>query len=396
MATLFDTTKTFRRVGLLVLAAAILILLVDNVSKYLNSSLNPFSPSITFYAEADNLLGTIPKPIISSIAITDTSNPEFLVDGVFPNHPDTVLVYSIEKPREKLNTVDDAISKASTLGFLDTYSESGNDKLTWQNNLQTRTLRFDKVDQEWWMRTQYFQDIEAGKPKTIVDDLGVYENSASKFLSQMGIGNLSLKSPAISAKYAKLGVDGLFTSPASANLADYVSIDIYRTLTLTRPLSSQQLPESIDKDLIPEPVTAKVYSVDPRKGAIHLITTGQMKDFETDIYELDFTDYNYLTSNAGVRSIISPEEAWQRVRIGDGSLMLLTPSNSDYFSVNQIHEVNRFSLNAPETEIGYWEPVSWDGLVYPIYIFRGKALLGDGRQADFVFYVDALVRIDTN
>ncbi len=72
--------------------------------------------------------------------------------------------------------------------------------------------------------------------------------------------------------------------------------------------------------------------------------------------------------------------------------LLLSRNRRQTTFLIQLLEVSRFRATATETELAYFEPNIWEGYVYPIYIFRGKAELVSGKTADFVFYVDAIRR----
>ncbi|MCA9378922.1 hypothetical protein KC640_00700, partial [Candidatus Dojkabacteria bacterium] len=104
-------------------------------------------------------------------------------------------------------------------------------------------------------------------------------------------------------------------------------------------------------------------------------------------------EYNY---NYGIYAVLTPQEAWNKVQLGGGALVLIQPQTADYFSPSPVLNVTRFVTSAPDVELGYWEPTVSDSnlYAYPIYIFRGRAELADNKPpAQFVFYVDALRRI---
>lgn len=318
MATLYETTNRARRIVILILLAVSIILGIDTFSKYLSSPANPFFQSPSYYIQPTGSV-TPPVPVIKSIPISDESNPSFAVEGVFKSFPDTVLIYTIERPREKLNTVEDAMQTAETLGFTSEPVRQ-NDLFTWSNAAQTRSLQFNKEQQTWSMRTQYFQDVEALKEKQF-GGAETYERQALSAASAMGFRDQGLQKGAVLVKAAKLGLDGLFTSPLTDTTADYASMDIFRRLTISVVKDESDLTDAQVEAGIPPNLLASVYTTDPRVGSLHMIGTNRLSEFKTDIYELDFVNYEY-NYNYSVRRIITPAEAWEQVRQGKGSLTL--------------------------------------------------------------------------
>jgi hypothetical protein len=331
MASLSQTSSNLRKVVLAFLLFALLLLVIDTVSKFLNSPSNPFVSVGSFYLAPSGFSGvTLPKPTITSNAISDKSNPSFVSEGVFATFPDTALVYKIERPTEKLNTVENAVRASTSLGFSGNGTETSG-VLTWQNTEGTRNLSFTVVDRIWKMTTQYFQDTGALQAKTMDANISTYESAGRRIVSTLGFSSSSLQDPSVTAKFAKLGTNGLFTNPANSAQADYVVIDVYRSLTISMLKPSSQLTE-VQKQIKDKPseYTGKVYKNDPRVGSLHAVVSNKAQDLSKDVYELSFTDFEY-TSNYGVYSILTPEEAWNEVRLGNGSLTLIKEQTADYF-----------------------------------------------------------------
>jgi len=393
MATLSQTSLQLRKVILGFLIFAGVLLLIDTASKFLNSPANPFITVGSFYLAPSGFSGvTLPEPVIASKAIAESSNPSFVTEGVFATFPDTALVYKVERPTQKLNTVENAVQTSTTLGFIGNGTEATQGILTWQNSSGTRNLSFNIVDHIWSMTTQYFQDVDALQAKTMDASISTYESAGRRLVTTLGFSSESMQSPNVIAKFAKLGTNGLFTNPANSAQADYVVIDVQRNLTISMIKPTSQLTE-VQKQIKDKPtnLTANVYKEDPRRGSLHVVVSNKAQDFAKDVYEMSFTDFEY-TSSYGVYSILTPSEAWNEILLGNGSLVLLKEQTADYFADSQVLEVSRFRATATETELAYFEPNTWEGYVYPIYIFRGRAELVSGKTADFVFYVDAIRR----
>jgi len=395
MATLYQTASQVRRIIVFVLLGVIVILVVDNVSRFLNSPNNPFAPRISFYLDPDTNLGDIPVPDMKSFSISSDSNPVFTIEGVFGKFPDSAFVYPIERPREKLTTVEDATSTATQLGFTGSYTAISTDEISWQNAQATRTLTFNKVTQQWRLRTKYLFDAAALAVKQLNPNIDFYSGLGIGLASRLGFNDRSLQQGTGKATYALLGPDGLFTKPFDQQSANYVSIDIFRTLPLARVKNINDLPGTVKQSDLPANFDGSVYTIDPIYGSLygsmHMIVSNQAATLSNDMYELDFINYTYNYTNFGVRSVVTPEEAWDKARRGEGALTELRLETADYFAQNQSLKVNKFAANGVRTEIGYWEPNPWDGFVYPVYIFHGRAETDKG-NANFTFFVDAIRR----
>jgi hypothetical protein len=139
-----------------------------------------------------------------------------VTEGVFATFPDTALVYKVERPTQKLNTVENAVQTSTTLGFIGNGTEATQGILTWQNSAGTRNLSFNIVDHIWSMTTQYFQDVDALQAKTMDLSISTYESAGRRLVTTLGFSSESMQSPNVIAKFAKLGTNGLFTNPSNS------------------------------------------------------------------------------------------------------------------------------------------------------------------------------------
>lgn len=391
---LYELSTRIRKILLGVAVFVLIVIAVDTLLRFLNSPLSPFFSTGSYYLEANNAWGEVPVPNIPTQAIDDNSTPAYLIETAqLPVYPDTAFVYRIEEPREKLNTIESARGTAASLGFGGNFSEDGEGIISWDNAEGSKKLTFDRNLQVWRMRTQYFVSADAARPKKVETNLDYYSGRANSITTGLGFGHTSLTSGFAVAKFAKLGVNGLFTSPISAASADYVAIDVFRKFALAQlrqGISSQVLQSA----RAPKDFEGKVYKNDPRVGSFHAIVSDKVSDLAKDVYEFDFVDYEF-SNGAGIYKVVSPAEGWERIRQGKGALMLVSPQGADYFAPSQVLPVSRFVADATKVEIGYWEPPITDKnrFLYPIYIFRGRVEFSDNRPAgEFTFFVDALQR----
>lgn len=397
-ATLFQTSQNTRRGIIYALVFILAVTTLDFGLRTLESSSQFFAPASSFYLDRlDSDTLAIPELPLQSLGIANNSNPTFLVEGTFPEHPTTTYVHLIEQPRLRLDYESNAVRTATTLGFVpgSQYTSLNGDRKThllWENPARTRSLQYNAETLVWTLRTQYFSDVAALQQKVLLPNDITYINSAKNIISSLGFGSArGLSGGKVIATYALLGNDALFTSPLSSVTANYVVIDVFRSLPLARLKPTNQRPSLGPNQTLPREFDGFVYKDDPRTGSLHMVVSDSANNLARDIYELDFVDYVYRNSEV-IRRIKSPADAWTDVREGLGKLRLLKPQTADYFAESQPLDVQRFVVSAPATELAYYEPSTWDGFVYPIYVFRGRAELTNGLSADFVFYTDALDR----
>lgn len=397
MASLYTTAGTLRKGLLVALLVAIGITGFDVLTRVAQNLQSQFVQTPSFYEQpVSTISAAVPKELIKipSLEIASDSNPAFVIDGAFPSMPDTLRLYALERPRQKLDTVDRARATANKLGFPGTPNDLSSELIGWSNARDTKALRFNKVSQVWEMRTQYFLDTQALQPKTLLETEVAYEAKMSSLVNTLGFVNQSIVDGTFTAKYSLLGNDALFTNPVNRTQANYVTISGYRKLPLARVLPPGARSPLLEGKPVPPDLNGKVYSIDPRYGSLKMVASDGLLNANTDIYALDFIDYEYNLNNYTVEFSVNPQQAWSRVQDGDGALTLLKLQGSDYFAASQKLNVSRFIATANQTELAYWEPATFTGYVYPIYVFRGRAELADGKLADFVFYVDAMRRVE--
>jgi hypothetical protein len=341
----------------------------------------------------NNAFGPLPEPVIPNVSIAGDSKPTFdLSNGQLPRFPDTVLVYNISLPRVSFDTLDKTVRSAGQLGFTNTYQEVSSNVLRWQNPSGTRSLEVDNNTGRWQMRTQYFFDTIALLNRQLNTIPNYYGQRGVSIASQLGFTDDSFNQPPSVATFARLGTDGLFTNPLTSASANYVVVDIYRNLPMSALKPTNQLNEA-QKQLTnrPQETKGKVYKADPRRGAIRLVVGGDATKTNEDVFAIDFQAYRYST-NYGIYSVVTPQEAITRLQQGKGSLMQIQLLTDDYFGNNKQLSVKRFVIEPTETELAYFEGGDDSKYTYPIYVFKGRVETNDNKTGRFVFYVDALQR----
>lgn len=392
MASLYQTSQNARRILIGVLGIVILILLYDTFTRAQQNNLNTNTEK-RFYMNPDLKFGEIPTVTIPSLSLAQGSNPIYARLSVFPSSPDVAYVYKIEQPKEKLLTFENALSTAQVLGFtVDMLKEEGKD-MSWTVD-GTKTLRFNRDSQEWNLTTSYLDNLEARRRKTISSQTQTYASNATSLLNSLDFSSVfGFRDGQAVVRLALIGVDGSFIETQRPEEAQYVSVNLYRKLPLADLKPDSEQPELDKGEIKPVPRTGLVYSHDPRQGIFRIVASNNLTDYPKDVFELNYTDFNY-TGETGKYYIISADEGWSKVQRGEGSLVSIEPQNVDYFSQYPTVNVRRFEMDARKTTLAYYEPKEWNGYATPIYIFEGTATLDDGNLANFKFFVDAVQRVE--
>lgn len=420
MATLYDSASTGRKLAVAFVIFAILVILWEAVSALFVRTPGQQSIQFSYYLSADLALKNVPPVAIEPIPIDTSVRPVYSIERATGelafSFPDTAYVYKIEEPRERLTTVEDAVRTAARLGFesscisLDEYFKSDpaldrctfeGDEYTWVRSQGTKTLKFNKSSQEWRLETDNFNNIDVKTVGSLNRDFSTYINIGATIARELGFSNSAgLNSPYVEYVPADLNTSGDFFKPERDSQARFMFIEVYRNLLLAQPKTKQELEKiTSDKEIldnIPNSLFGNVYSSDPRDGALSLIVGNNGTNLPRDVFSLSFTDFEYATRGVtrGVYPIVTQSEAWAKAQSGRGFLVYLVPENANPLGDYTNLKVTEFIADATKTTLGYYERESWNGFVSPIFVFRGRARLEDGRQANFTIFVDALKRLE--
>lgn len=421
MATLYDSAGTGRKAVLGFIIFAVLVIAWDGISKLFVREPGGTSPQFSYYIPADLALKNVPPVTIDPIKINESVKPNYSIDRISnaltASFPDTAYVYKVEEPREKLTTVEDAVKTAKTLGFTsecisqDQYFETDvkadrctylDEDYTWVASEGTKTLTFNKTTQVWNLSTDYFNNIDVKTLGSLNTNLNDYINIGAGIVNNLGFSNNSgLNNPYVEYVPADLNNAGAFFKPERDTQARFVFVEVYRNMLLAQPKLRADLEKiTTNKDVlaaIPPPLYGNVYGADPRSGAVRLIVGNNGSKIDRDLFSLQFTDFEYATRGVtkGVYPIINLTEAWTKAQSGNGFLVYLLPENGNPLETYSNLSVRSFIADATRTTLGYYERSTWNGFVSPIFIFKGRAVLEDGRQASFTIFVDALKRLES-
>ncbi|MEP7103424.1 MAG: hypothetical protein ABI721_01795 [Candidatus Dojkabacteria bacterium] len=393
MASLYVTSNNARKVVVVIIAVIVIILLGDTILRVSDAVRQQTTTDRRFYVDPDRALGTIEAPKITGIQLDNTNVP-IVQESVHPKFPDVSYVYKIEQPREKLNTFENATKTATALGFsAQGFKDQGNNDFIWSTTDLTRNVEFNKVNQVWSLDTVYENNTNAKKQKSMLQDINGYIGRVPSVLNSLLFSTaVGFQSPKIDARYLVRSGQGDITETQDYKQANYVELNVFRKIAQSDLKPSADQPKLLTGEIKPQATVGVVYKTDPRTGEFSSIVSNDASNLSRDMFQMDFVNFEY--GSKGSYFIVTPEEAFSRIQKGQGSLVALSAEGTDYFEPYVKLKVNRFIVDARKTELGFYEPETWTGFVYPIYILTGRAELEDGRLAKFTFYVDAVKRLE--
>jgi hypothetical protein len=396
MASLYKSVEQTRKIVIIILIVVGLILLW-NIYRGITAEEDIILPGEAgrFYMQTNPIFGEVPQPTIPGIEYNQDA--EFVLESIHSQgFPDVSYVYSVTQPREGLLSRSNAESTAQALGFEPRGYTSQGSTLTWISADGTKTLSYNLQSRTWDLMTRYSDNEAALQRKNMLTGNSVedverqYSQTITSLLRALGFNSYGLTTPLISSKLIQQGIDGIFINVQSTAEAQYARSQVQKKLPLADLKPTAERPEG-EPPVVPGPAT--VYSDDPRDGQINFIVSNQVRDYARDIFEMEFTDFEYDTRSIGAYSIVTPDEAWNNVQRGNGSLVFIFRQSSNYFADYSSIEVRRFRADARLTELAFYEPNEWSGFTTPIYVFRGIAELASGERAEFIFFTDAIKRL---
>lgn len=386
MATLAGTSNIVRKGIVFFGVFSVVVIVLGTIFQGSQAVLEEDNEINRLYMEIDRALGEVPSPTLEGIQYNPNAN--FQIESVLPEFPDASYIYSINRPRGLLS-FDVPRKVATDLGFnLNTERTAGN-TLTWTSTETVRTLTFDTVEQIWELKTNLQDSPTVVGTKTLLNSAQAYINTTGQVISRLGFDTTGLGgSSTIEIVLAKLQNDFSFIDTTFIEQAEYIFTNAFRVLDLADPKPGATSSTGGTRLTV---VKGKVYSKDPRFGQVEIVGTNQLRNLAEDILELKFTNFTYGIK--GSYPIITPEEAWSNVQQGQGALVQIRRQGENYFTKPDSIEVRRFIADAQQTELAFFEDVVWTGFVTPIYVFRGRAELNDGRIATFIFFTDGIKRL---
>jgi len=386
-ASLMQVTTTARRfvVGCLVF---LLLAIVYQVVRDRIVSPGTLTPGTSDpFLAANNLFGKdLPALSLESLSLAEGSTPEFGVENRFGEFPKNVNVYKVLKPRERFGTVETGEEVAGRLAFTGPFAKLSETELQWKS--ATRTLTFEKVLKRWKFETNYSSDAKAQATHKINPDKDAYESGAKTVLSSVGLRIEELERSNGEVYFMNLE-NGQLKEVSSPSSADFAQVQLFWQRVVATPkdkifVAGTSVPNET------APIVGNVYRENPVLGSSTVILSDAGTSID-NLYAFELTQWE-IDPVSGVYAIITPEEAWDKVQKGEAFLRQLVRNGKSPLGLYEPLVVKRFVTSNEDVSIGYFESTNYSEYELPIYVFKGRAELADGGEAEFVFYVDALKR----
>lgn len=353
-----------------------------------NFEANPIDTDYTPYRDNDDAFGQINLPIIEpKLAISDNSNPIFTISGDFPNFQDRIFVYKVYKAKESFLTVTRANQASSRLGFGVAYSKPDDIIMKWTDSY--RFLEMNKDGLTWNLKSDesFFEVISSKPPKN---------QTTEDFLKESSEGIVSLLLPHIeNFDFSKPNFyqiepneDSVYGFELDETGESKIYLVQYEQLIDSLPLkNSSKAEEEVTKLNIPKKI--KIIGTNPYISRLKSIVHSSYPQIE-NLVGLDYVPIRF--GEQSVYKIISPSEAFTLLQEGKGSLRSLNVNDAEIFENFKEHSISEFNVDGMQTEIAYFLEDRIEGVsyTYPVYVFKGEAVMDNGETANFVFYVDAL------
>lgn len=402
------TTETVRRYliyfGIFIAVVVLLQICLNSLKR------SPIVPGgddpelLNAYKQAGEGLELITPPSLTttSITISERSTPIFNVDNQFTQPSYQALnLYKVEQPRERFGTETKAKDIAEKFGFknleperLNSGASTTNDKglLVWRQN--SKLYKYNKVTQELDYSNSFA--VPKGSEALFNNNETALKDEAKKLIDRLALNRSSLDFTTMQLDYLNRKGSTTFNVATSPNTAEYLKIRVYRRLEAASLKVNEkgEVPNEIKGKA--EPISANVVSENHQAAPLEIIIAGNGAALSLEqLYSAKFTDWNILTDTPIVYPALTPAEAWEQVKQGRGSLQELVEFGFDRLQTGKAadKEVLSFTANYLEVELAYLEYNDWQGYLFPIYIFKGRAKLSNSPSQDnanFVFYAYAI------
>lgn len=398
MASRLNKSVKIARKGLILF---LLFALCTFILQFTLESINPTDPKDTgltpptsdLYELATSSFGPIPKPEITSLPIDPATSPSYGLSErtSFPEFKKVFRVYQINKPQDQLGNTTKARLVADKLGF-DTGEQIIDDNLLyWENTGQIKTLFYNKLFDDWKFKINLNREILPIAERAdyaISLDPTSYQTVGTRLLTELNFKLTDFTQPYSDIHFVNYDNQGNLIEKTSPKQTDLVRIGLFK-----RIISTGFKPDiSINNNSVPEYSTVRKLTYS--KAPVTFVVRGQGSKTDKDIVEFQYQEFKY--GNSSGYPGVTPLEAWQFVQRGEGKIIWLLPEDKGFLDNYERVGVNAFTVEADKTEIIYLEPETWNDndlwthFLQPFYLFKGKALLTNGKVAEFAIIIEAL------
>jgi hypothetical protein len=396
-SSLSKSTQFMRKVLIAFIIFAILSFGYQFANDYINNQNNippeQISQNNNAYAIPNNKFEQIPRFEIISKTLAPETRATFSIasNNRLPNFPNSVNVYKINPPRERLGDVNRARTIATKLGFNFEENSNENNTLVWNSSDLTKVLYYHKVEQEWKFEVLLNRSSILSNQLIIDSNPNFYSSFATKTIDSLGISRTRFAGSNSRVIYSTVKNGVNIRQAESFRTANSVMVSLYRSI-IASELSENYRPQEGTT-----PATnyiADVIKLDYRNGVADFIITNNKEDIEKDLLAFNFKDFEY--GEKAIYNLITAESAWNLIQQNKGYLIWLKLDNDDFFNEHAQLNVKEFKADSPKTRLIYLEPdkriaeLEYTHYLQPFYLFEGTVIVADGRQGKFIFLVPAL------
>lgn len=361
----------------------------------------PTRPPTSAYLQADQKLGSIPKPQLPSLPVPEGSISTFsLIDRTtLPELPPVANVYVINKPREKLGNTQTGRDVAQNLGIPTIESTLADSVLFWQTPDTIRSLTYNKQLEKWVYQVDLqkeqisAEDIEDNK---INATAGYYNLKGISILGLLGIQDNYFTQASSRVDYININkTTGKITSATTPRFAEFVRIAQYKSIEAST-LNDNYKPK--ENETVKTDYVSTVRKLEYLDAPAVIVTRGNADKLVPQLTSFNYHKFNYGAK--GVYKLLSSTDAYLKIQSGLGKLYWLKVRNQDPFSTYETLSVLEYKIDGTKTALIYLEPKDWSetdqwtNYLQPYYSFEGTAILRDGRDADFTLILPALADIE--
>lgn len=296
--------------------------------------------------------GQLSKP---SFTVNTTKNLSFVldtIDGNLPNLPTVLPVYQYALLQPTLTDLDQAKAIAKGFGFTGVPVASSADTYVFTNPLIPQTFTINTLSKNFSLATTNFTDptISQTAPPDATDDL---ITKARKILSNQGLLKDDLAKSNATVTYQKI-VSNSLVNANSLSEANAARVDIFR--------------DSL----------AGYAIVGPSKDqAPVFLVLAAASGNKQSLLQVGYTYWDYLVDGSSTYPLQSIDSAWNDLKAGKGTLIYPTKPSFTEVRIKNI-------------TIGYFDDVTSQSYLQPIYIFDGESVSDTNTVTDVRLYLPAI------
>lgn len=328
--------------------------------------------------------------------------------GKVDSLPNIVNVYRYTNLGQIINSQGEAKILAKKLGFdPERLVRQGTTGYIWSDTTTQRSLIVRARDLNFTMKTD-FEKIRRLRRDVDLPTEREAPSIATNALRSLGVLDQAYTEVQPTIHLIDINPDGSFSQAESLITAELIRVDFLRKVpmisiatnlegaqlmvdSLTRKNLSYETGSSIVNDQrievynfstlltyqYPVKTNISVY-VGPKDDATKILP---------NIYQIEYNTWRIESESCGTYELISPSLALQKIQEGKGSIVYLNSTGDEVREYTPV-SVNKFRVD--NIYITYFEGLTEQQFLQPVYMVEGEAVLKGGERADFFIYYPAI------